>query len=410
MCGGVNWFCSIPDRRREPVIFFNQAFVRLIHIVPALSREASGPSYSVVRLCESLIDDHHDLTLAALDWETLPKIPPFLKTFQIGIGPRQFGRSPEMYRWMTDRCQAGEVDVLHNHGMWQMNAIYPAWAARRAHVQLVYSPRGAFSQWAMRHGSKTKKIYWPLLQRPALRRATCFHATAESEYLDIRRLGFRQPVAVIPNGIDLLTVPPRSPAKLRTLLFLGRIHVVKGLDILLPAWRVVQESFPEWQLVIAGSDDGYYGGSGYLEELRKTAQELGLVRIKFPGALYGQEKLQAYRNADLFVLPSYSENFGVTVAEALSMGTPAVVSKGAPWSGLDQAGAGWWFDQGVSPLVESLTKALSRTPPELAAMGEQGRSWMQRDFSWNGVGEKMTATYRWLCDRSLPVPAWVHLD
>jgi glycosyltransferase involved in cell wall biosynthesis len=384
--------------------------MRLVHIVPALSEEASGPSYSVVRLCESLIEDHHELTLAALDWAPLPKVPPFLKTFQIGIGPRRFGRSPEMHRWLSACCQTGEVDVLHNHGMWQMNAIYPAWAARRAHVQLVYSPRGAFSEWAMRHGSKTKRLFWPMLQRPALRRATCFHATAESEYIDIRRLGFPQPVAIIPNGIDLLPAPPRSPGKHRTLLFLGRIHVVKGLDILLPAWRAVQELFPEWRLVIAGSDDGYHGSSGYLEEIRKKAQELGLVRIEFPGPLYGEDKLRAYRNADLYVLPSYSENFGVTVAEALSMGTPAIVSKGAPWSGLDQTRSGWWVDTGVDPLVEVLKNALYRTPAELAAMGERGRSWMQKDFSWDSIGAKMAATYCWLCDRSLSVPAWVRLD
>jgi len=294
--------------------------------------------------------------------------------------------------------------------MWQMNALYPARAARRGNVQLVYSPRGAFSEWAMRHGSRAKKLFWPLLQRPALEQATCFHATAEAEYRDIRRLGFTQPVAIIPNGIDLPAPPVRSMSQQRTLLFLGRIHVVKGLDILLPAWRALQANFHDWRLVIAGGDDGYHGVSGYLDEVKGKVQELGLERVEFPGPLYGDEKMQAYRDADLYVLPSYSENFGMTVAEALAMGTPAIVSKGAPWSGLVQEGAGWWCDIGVDPLVLSLKDAMARSPAALGTMGERGRAWMQKDFSWSGIGARMSATYQWLCDRSLPVPSWVRMD
>lgn len=384
--------------------------MRLIHIVPALSEEASGPTYVVTRLCESLAAKRHSLELAALDWAPLSNAPSFLKTFPLGMGSGRLGRSPSMYRWLAKRCAAGEVDVLHNHGMWQMNAVYPAWAARRGKVELVHSPHGTFSEWAMRHGSKLKKIFWTLLQHPALRRATCFHATAESEYHDIRRLGFRQPVAIIPSGIDLPELPSKTPSERRTLLFLGRIHAVKGLDMLLSAWHAVQEDFPNWHLVIAGSDDGYHGTSGYLEEIMTQVQRLGLKRVEFPGALFGEEKMRAYRDADLFVLPSYSENFGVTVAEALSMGTPAIVSKGAPWSGLDEKSAGWWVDIGVDSLIVCLKGALSRPPSDLAAMGERGRRWMQDDFSWDGIGTRMAGTYRWLRDKSLPVPEWVRLD
>jgi glycosyltransferase involved in cell wall biosynthesis len=384
--------------------------MRLIHIIPALSEEASGPSYSVVRLCESLIAEKNELTLAALDWAQLSNIPSFLKTFPLGFGPARLGRSPAMSRWLSDVCVSDKIDVLHNHGMWQLNAIYPARAARRSNAKLIYSPRGAFSEWAMQHGSKAKSIFWRLIQRSALQQANCFHATAESEYNDIRRLGFPQPVAIIPNGIDLPVNPLRLLFKQRTLLFLGRIHAVKGLDILLPAWRAVQDIFPDWRLVIAGSDDGYHGVSGYLEEIKGKVQTNGLMRVTFSGPLYGNDKLQAYQEAELFVLPSYSENFGMTVAEALASGTPAIVSKGAPWPGLEQEGAGWWVDIGVDSLVASLKDAMSRSPSELAGMGEQGREWMCRDFSWNGIGIKMSATYKWLCDRSLPVPHWVRLD
>lgn len=384
--------------------------MRIVHVIPSIAEEASGPTYSVLHLCRSMIAQGHQLTLAALDWAPLPGKPSFLKTFPLAIGPRRLGRSPSMLRWLSERCTVGDVDIIHNHGMWQMNAIYPAWAARRADVQLMYSPRGTFSKWAMGHGSFAKRLFWPLLQHPALRQATCFHATAVSEYEDIRRLGFRQPVAVIPNGIDVPPLPVRKEGAQRTLLFLGRIHVVKGLDILLPAWREVEEQFPDWQLVIAGSDDGYHGSSGYLDRIRSEVQHLALQRVTFAGRIHGKEKLQAYRDADIFVLPSYSENFAITVAEALSLGTPAIVSKGAPWSALGENGAGWWVDIGVEPLTACLRAAMAHSREDLAAMGHRGRAWVQNALSWESIGARMSETYRWLNDRSLPVPAWVRLD
>lgn len=384
--------------------------MRVIHVVPAITNEASGPSYSVVRLCESLIALGQRVQLVALDLAPMATPPTFLTTFPLGCGPRRLGRSPAMRRWLNEQVQSKSVDLLHNHGMWQMNAVYPGSAARKGNVKLVVSPRGAFSEWAMRYGSAMKKVFWPALQRPALEHASCFHATAESEYEDIRRLGFRQPVAIIPNGIDIPLGAAKKRGDPRTLLFLGRLHPVKGLDMLLPAWGEVQDRFPDWQLVIAGSDDSYYGKSGYLEELHRLSNQLDLKRVKFVGELRGTEKLQAYRAADLFVLPSYSENFGVTVAEALAAGTPAIVSKGAPWGGLAAQQAGWWIDVGSSALAACLENALSRLPGDLEAMGLRGRNWMESEFSWGHIGAQMADTYRWLLDESLPVPAWVRVQ
>ena len=384
--------------------------MRVIHTVPAIAEEASGPSYSVVRLCESLIESDQETTLAALDWAPLAHPPPFLKTFPLSLGPRRLGASSAMHQWLVGQCKLGRTQILHNHGMWYMNALYPAWAVQDSGVKLIYSPRGAFSTWAMSHGSAMKRVFWPLLQRPAILRADLLHATAEHEYDDIRRLGFTQPVAIIPNGIDLHPLPHKQILRYRTLLFLGRIHVVKGLKLLLPAWRELQEHFKDWRLVIAGSDDGYHGSSGYLEHLRAMASQLGLERTEFIGPLYGQEKLQLMRNADLYVLPSYSENFAITIAESLSMETPVIATKGTPWNGLESEGAGWWIDASIDSLAASLRSAMERSPNDLAAMGKKGRAWMERDFSWSGIGWRMAETYRWLCDRSLPVPAWVRLE
>lgn len=384
--------------------------MKAIHVVPAISEESSGPSYSVVRLCESLISQGHDVKLAAMELAKMSSKLSFLETFPVGWGPRRLGRSPAMLHWLEDQMQTNHPQILHNHGMWQMNAIYPGWVTKKYNANLVISPRGGLSEWAMQHGSIVKKLYWPLLQRPALIPATCFHATAISEYEDIRRLGFRQPVAIIPNGIDIPNIAHKVHQNFRTILFLGRLHPKKGLDMLLSAWRMVQDRFPEWQLSIAGGDVGYFGKSGYLHELQMQAEKLALKRFNFVGELRGIEKTRAYQNAELFVLPTYSENFGMTVAEALATGTPVIVTKGAPWGGLEKQGAGWWIDIGVDPLVACLEDALSRTPAALDVMGMSGRLWMETEFSWMRIGMQMVETYRWLNDKSLPVPACVRVE
>jgi glycosyltransferase involved in cell wall biosynthesis len=188
------------------------------------------------------------------------------------------------------------------------------------------------------------------------------------------------------------------------LLFLGRIHPVKGVDILLRAWHAVEHRFCDWELHIAGPDNG-----DYLTAMQALATQLRLERVIFLGPLFGEEKLRAYRAASLFVLPTHSENFGMTVAEALAAGTPVVVTKGAPWRGLEDQCAGWWIDIGVDPLAACLEQALAMPAKHLAEMGRNGREWMLRDYSWERIGAQFLATYGWLLDGGEP-PAWVRLD
>jgi len=363
----------------------------IVHVVPAIAEEASGPSYSVVRLCKSLIDQGHPVTLAALDWAPVTAPPTFSRFFPLGFGPRRMGRSPAMARWLASQAADGRTSLIHNHSLWMMPNVYTGRTAARYSIPYIVSPRGTFSEWAIQSGSRIKKLFFPLVQRPALSAVTCFHATAESEYEDIRRMGFRQPVAVIPNGIDVPPQMVRLRKGVRTLLFLGRINPIKGLDMLLPAWQAVQSRFPNWQLRIVGADNG-----GYLDKLRALAAELGLERVEFCGPLYGQDKWRAYGEADLFVLPTYSENFGLAVAEALAAGTPAIVTRGAPWHGLETQGAGWWIEIGLDPLVACLESALIQSSVVLAVMGQQGRDWMVRDYSWQQIGKQMAESYQWI--------------
>lgn len=378
--------------------------MRVIHVVPAITEGASGPSYSVPRLCESLIGTGVDVHLAALDWSSVPVSLPYLKTFPLGLGPRRLGVSPRMRRWLEAEADSGRVDLIHNHSLWMMPNVYSGRACRKGRCRLVVSPRGTLSAWALGRSALQKKIFWHFLQAPALREAACFHATAESEFEDIRRFGFRQPICILPNGIDVPRLEETQNGGRRQLLFLGRIHPIKGIDILLRAWQAVEHRFPDWDLVVAGPDNG-----AYLTAMQALAAQLRLERVVFLGPLFGEEKLRAYRAASLFVLPTHSENFGITVAEALAAGTPAIVTRGAPWAGLEEQGAGWWIEIGVTPLIACLERALSASPQRLREMGRVGHEWMKRDYSWDGIVGHFFATYRWLLDGG-ETPAWVRLD
>lgn len=378
--------------------------MRVIHVVPAITEEASGPSYSVVRLCESLIGTGVDVRLAALDWSSAPVSLPYLKTFPLGLGSRRLGGSPKMRHWLKQEVTSGRVEIIHNHSLWMMPNVYAGNAVRDSRCRLMVSPRGTLSAWALGRNALQKKIFWHVLQARALRGAACFHATAESEFEDIRRLGFRQPVCILPNGIDVPPLEETPKDTRRQLLFLGRIHPQKGIDVLLCAWKVVEHRFPDWDLRIVGPDNG-----GYLAEMQALAAQLRLERVVFPGPLFGEEKLRAYRAASLFVLPTHSENFGMTVAEALAAGTPAIVTKGAPWGGLEKQGAGWWIDIGVDPLVACFEQALATPPEPLAEMGRAGRKWMLRDYSWERIGAQLSMVYRWLLEGG-ETPPCVRLD
>lgn len=374
--------------------------MKLIHVVPHISAEASGPSYSVPRLCQAIAAHGHEVTLSCLAAE---RAIPGVRTEVYPSWPILRGFAVSHRHALALRKDSGQVDIVHNHSLWSMVNVAAGWVVPGQHAKLVTSPRGTLSEWAMGHSRRRKQLVWPF-QRRALLRADLLHATCEEEYADIRRLGLRAPVAIVPNGIDLPALQPRTASAgndERTLLFLSRIHPIKGIELLLDAWVTLESHYPQWRLRIVGP-----GEPDYLAALQAQATRNGSRRVTFKGPLYGDDKAAAYRNADLFVLPTHSENFGMVVAEALAQECPAIVSHGAPWSGLDSEDCGWWIPNDVVSLRATLDAAMAQPPEVLHAMGARGRQWMQRDFSWEGVAGMMEAAYRWVVDGGT-MPAWV---
>jgi glycosyltransferase involved in cell wall biosynthesis len=354
---------------------------------------SSGPSYSVPRLSRALREAGAASRMAGLRWPWMPAAED--SESERGFAPSRplvtRGASAPMRRYIANSIQSGDSNILHCHSIWLMPPVYCAAAAKQAGCPFVVSPRGTLSPWAFRRGSPLKRIAWPLLQRRAVESATCFHATSMEEADDIRRFGFQQPIAVVPNGIDIPDTAAGISGREHVALFLGRIHPKKGLEDLLEAWESLAPRFPKWSVEIAGPVD-----SDYARLLQDRSKSTRLPRLHFVGELSGESKWAAFRRASVFVLPTRSENFGIAVAESLANGTAVVVSKGAPWERVIAERCGWWHDIGTSGLRNALSEALQRPIDELHQMGATGRAWMARDFAWNSVATQMKQVYEWL--------------
>jgi glycosyltransferase involved in cell wall biosynthesis len=376
------------------------------HLTGNVEPDSGGPAYSIPMLCETLRDLGHIVDLLTLRGSNEHLVTTRHRSFPVWEFSGKLGHAPEMWRWLKQSIKTSRLDILHSHNLWALPSIYPAIAGARWSIPHVVSPRGTLSRYSMSSGSRIKRVYWPLVQRPALQKVAAFHATAESELEDIRRLGFGQPVAVIPNGIEIHPVPSSTTGKdtSKTILYFGRFHPEKGLADLLLAWEIASSERADWSLLLVGPDN-----VGYRAELERLVTDRRIQGVTFEGPQYGKDKLAVYRRGSVYVLPSPTENFGMTVAEALSMEVPVIANRGAPWAGLELNQCGWWIKHGTSSLAAALIQVMKTTPAELQAMGARGRVWMKAEYSWPEIGKQMQSFYRFILGQETK-PAFVHLN
>jgi glycosyltransferase involved in cell wall biosynthesis len=281
--------------------------------------------------------------------------------------------------------------------------------ARKQKVPYVISPRGMLEPWSLQQSKLKKQLALKLYQYKDLKKATCLHATSSMEAQNLRSLDLMNPIAVIPNGIPMEEFPIKNfeePGPVNKILFLSRIHPKKGIELLIEAWSHLPAKITKgWHIDIVGN-----GADAYIAHLKILIYEKGLDNnIFIKGPMYGLGKVKAYQEASLFVLPTYSENFGIVVAEALACGTPVITTQGAPWQDLESYKCGWWIQIGVKPLKQAMVRALTLPSETLEAKGKNGRQLIEQKYSMHAVAEQMQQLYDWILNNKKR-PDFVRLD
>ena len=393
--------------------------MRLILTIAGLAPEFGGPSRSVPALASALARGGIEvelITCAAPAGGSAP-VPPGSDQVKTHLVPAHCRTTQWLARAngfavaLRERCGTATSCVVHDNGLWLPTNHAVAYAARKLKQPLIVSPRGMLSAWALQFKGLKKRFAWHLFQKRDLRSAQVLHATSREEADGFLRAGLRQPITVVANGVEL--PPPRSsslslrwragraqvsptpstvtpPSSLRTVLFLSRIHPVKGLLNLVQAWAAVRPQ--GWRVVLAGAD-----ADGHRAELEAAIHRYRLnADFQSIGPVDGEKKWDLYRSADLFVLPSYAENFGLAVAEALACGVPVITTRATPWEDLPAHGCGWWVEVGAQPLAEVLREATAMTDEKRHAMGQRGRRLIEQKFTWSAAAQKMIAVYEWM--------------
>lgn len=378
-------------------------------MIASIAAETGGPAKAAVEMARAVADLGHEVAIYTTDRGLKPadSHPTSAGPVAIHVFPQQF---PAVLAtsWPLARALAEAIpkaDIVHLHSLYLFHDWAAARICRRVQVPYLLRPHGTLDPYIWRRHRWRK---WPieiLFQNRVLAQAASLHFTAKEEMRLAAPYAHGAPGVVVPLGVDpseYANLPPRGSFRRRypeigdrrILLFLGRLNFKKGLDLLVPAFAQVAASLPDLHLVIAGPDDGVRAGA------EQAAARHGLgPKVTFTGMLGPAERLAALADSLAFVLPSYSENFGLAVAEAMAAGVPVLISDRVNiWREVEEAGAGLVAAPAVEPFAD-LIGQLARDPARAAAMGECGRALVRTRFAWERIARELEAVYRSLAEQ-----------
>lgn len=375
--------------------------MKVAHLTGPLGKRGGGIPYSVLPLARDLAKLGHDVSV--LSTEPLDADPSRWRPARIAgfpfIGPEQFSYCREM----TNALDREDADLVHTHGLWR----HPSVVARRwkaaGNGKRIVSVHGMLNESALKIATWKKRIALRMYENAHLREADCIHALSDAEGKAVRDFGLSNPIAVVPNGVTLPTplsadVGPdweaAVPQGKNVLLYLGRLHPIKGLIELIEGWHSACTSAPDcaWVLVIAGWDDADMLGS-----MRETVATLKLQdSVFFVGPQFDDAKRLSLQSADAFILPSTSEGLPVAVLEAWSHGLPVLMSRNCNLDIGFDVGAAIEANPDREDIEAGLLQLFGRTATERQDMGARGRTLVEKRFTWVAAAEKMSAVYEWL--------------
>jgi glycosyltransferase involved in cell wall biosynthesis len=376
--------------------------INALQVLPTMDLQAGGLPRSVLSLSHYLAENSNvEIVLMSQTQAIAPHISTAELNFSTVIkyvGKLEAVTGLSAMFALAKIVKLRAPSVIHNHGIWTAINHWASVRGRKSNLPTVVQPHGMLEEWSLEQKKIKKKSAMWFYQRKDLEGAAIFIATSEQEYASIRRLGLDQPIAIIPHGVNMPSpernLIQRSGQKnTKTALFFSRIHPKKGLKDLLTAWARIKPL--NWSLMIVGSTTDL----AYAAEIKTVIKDLNLTSsIHFVGPKEGDEKDIMFRSADLFILPSYSENFGLVVLEALSYGLPVITTTETPWVDLGQKGCGWVVEPGPEPLTDLLEKVVNLTDPLLASMGDKAKLYASR-YRWDLSADSMRSVYAWIAGR-----------
>ena len=299
--------------------------------------------------------------------------------------------------------------VIHDNGIWlPLNNTVCKYAFRK-NIKLLISPHGTLDSWSLKYKKLKKNIAWNIYQKNNLNKANVLHACSYKEAENLLNKNLKIPIAIIPNGTSLPTYDQLKKDfslidlgiknnNYKNLLYIGRLHPVKGLKNLIYAFKKISIGTNCWRLIIAG-----YSELNYDNQLKKIICENNLEeRILILDPVSGDDLVNLYRNSTFFVLPSFSENFGMVVTEALSFGLPVITTTGTPWSILKEKNCGWTVEPSINEIYEAISEAINISKKEYSEKSLNARN-LSKEYSWANISKSFISLYLWMLgDSSKP--------
>lgn len=300
------------------------------------------------------------------------------------------------WRIFNNNAFIRECDIIHPQGVWDYNVRATCHLARKMNKPYIISLRGMLYPQALKKSAFKKKVFMNLFTSKVLSNAACIHATCEDEMIFYRNLGFKNPVTIIPNPIDVsekFETYQKTFNKDNFIIgYLGRLHKRKNVESLIKTLSILRKKYNNIELVIIGGGDDVYEN-----ELKSLAKELKVYdKVKFCGFLTGEEKERTLDSLSLLVMPSEFENFGNVILEGLVRRIPCIATKGSPWKVLKEYNCGWWIDYNQEEINKAIEEAVNKSPEQLYEMGKNGFKLVKSMFTKEIIGIKLHKTYEWL--------------
>jgi poly(glycerol-phosphate) alpha-glucosyltransferase len=376
-------------------------------LVSSVSRQAGGMFHSVRGLAKAVASTNTTVSVFGISDANSPS--DLIKWSPLSVHALR----PQFRAWgyssqLVPALLATEIDILSVHGLWKYCSVASRRWHRRTGRAYIVHPEGMLEAWALRNGRWKKRIASLLYENEHMRSAACLRALSEAEAQSIRACGLRNPICVIPNGVDVPDLregnAKTQSENQKTLLYLGRLHPKKNISNLIHAWNKTfsqRSSGERWILAIAGWDQG-----GYESELRRVGAGGSVV---FVGPKFGAEKSECYRTCDAFILPSLSEGLPMTALEAWSYAKPVLMTAECNLPEGFDANAALRIGSSSSEIAAGLKQLIEMSDDDRAAMGDRGRTLVGTKFSWPRIGQQMRAVYEWMLGDRAP-PETIRLD